>query len=172
MINSFHCFFECKVHHQNNKCDDCRCNCNNDGTALEFTPTWPAHFVKKLIGRLINIGLEFTHIRYMLFVRTFQFSQTEPLAIVIFYAQVERFELPSKVLETSILPLNYTCLIIKDILIQHPKHMVSITRLLVENSRQCFPLPTVILNVFYLLFNDLSNLAGTYSSTTFTDRKT
>ena len=72
MINSFHCFFERKIHYQNNKCNDCRCNCNDDSTALQFAPTWPAYFMKKLIGSFINIGLEFTHIRFMLFVGIIQ----------------------------------------------------------------------------------------------------
>ena len=61
MINSFHSYFERKIHSKNNQRNDNGCNSNQYCTTLQFAPRRPTNFMKKLVCCFVNIHFEFAH---------------------------------------------------------------------------------------------------------------
>ena len=91
LIHKLEYVLEPEVHDKYHKGDNQRCHQHHNRTALKISPRGPTNLVDQFVIGVLNvIGYFTTH-----------FSD-------VLLAGVERFELPSTVLETAILPLNYT----------------------------------------------------------------
>src|ERR1044072_5197721 len=90
LVNLFHSFIKGKIHCKNNDCEDQGGNHYDDRAFLKFGPCRPGHFAEKLFPYFLDVCSNFIHCN------------------IFFLAREPGLDQRSTVLETAILPLNYS----------------------------------------------------------------